>query len=267
MPVLFAAPLLSGDAGTSQTIDKIRELVDDAWKDSYVNRAAIDIIRGAGVQPYDAAGQVYAIYQWVRANVYFVNDPVSKEALRPARELLQLRAGDCDDINAILLPALLGSLGYECRLVTIAADRRDPSMFSHVYAEVDLDGEWIPIDAARPGAQFGIAPQHFWRREWWALTGSAHGNYPAESQGAPMHQTSRLQPAFGLAGYSDSQSQDPNNLIGSALAPAVGPSGARISSCASDASPLFGCGGVDTKVLLWLGLGIGALWALGRSFK
>jgi hypothetical protein len=175
--LLYATPLLGGDAGPSQTISMLRALVDDAWKDPFVNRTAIDIIRNAGVQPYDSWGQIRAIYIWVKGNFYFVNDPVMKEALRPTRELLQLMAGDCDDINANVLPALLGTIGYETRLVTIAADPNAPDTFSHVYAEVFQDGQWIPLDAARPGAMFGVEPPHFFRRAWWSLTDDSHGDY------------------------------------------------------------------------------------------
>ena len=156
----------------------LRQLVDDAWKDPFVNRSAIEIIRNAGIAPYDAWGQIRAIYNFARS-FYFVNDPVMKEALRPTRELLQLRAGDCDDINANVLPSLLGTIGYETRLVTIAADANNPEAFSHVYAEVLVDGEWYPLDAARPGAVFGMAPGSFYRRAWWSLTDDSHGDYPA----------------------------------------------------------------------------------------
>ena len=174
--LLYSAPLAGGDSGTEQTISMLRSLVDDAWKDPEVNRAAIEIIRGAGVQPYDSLGQIQAIYNFAHS-FYFVNDPVTKEALRPTRELLQLMAGDCDDINANVLPALLGTIGYETRLVTIAADPNNPDSFSHVYAEVFQDGDWIPLDAAAPGASFGVAPRHFFRREWWSLVDGSHGDY------------------------------------------------------------------------------------------
>jgi len=179
--LLYATPLLGGDAGPSQTISMLRALVDDAWKDPFVNRTAIEIVRNAGVQPFDSWGQIRAVYNWVKTNFYFVNDPVMKEALRPTRELLELLAGDCDDINANVLPALLGTIGYETRLVTIAADPNAPDTFSHVYAEVFQDGNWIPLDAARPGATFGVAPPHFFRRAWWSLTDDSHGDYSEDA--------------------------------------------------------------------------------------
>lgn len=190
--VLYSAPLAGGDDGPAQTIEMLRSLLDDAWKDPLVNRTAIEIIRSAGVQPYDSWGQIRAIYNWVRSNFYFVNDPVTKEALRPTRDLLELMAGDCDDINGNILPALLGTIGYETRLVTIAGDREYPDHYSHVYAEVLQDGKWYPLDAARPGAVLGMAPQYFFKRAWWSLTDGSHGDYPASA------------PAGAMAGYARS---------------------------------------------------------------
>jgi hypothetical protein len=171
---LYSAPLLGGDDGTAQTVSLLRSLIDDAWKDSFINRTAIDIIRNAGVAQYDEASQVRAIYNWVRGNLYFVNDPVSKEALRPTRDLLQLGAGDCDDFVNVMA-ALVGSIGIPVQLVTIAADPNFPTEFSHIYVEAYLDGAWVPLDAARPGAQYGMAPQVSYRpRRHWSLTDDSY---------------------------------------------------------------------------------------------
>jgi Transglutaminase-like superfamily len=232
---LYATPLLGGDAGPSQTISMLRVLVDDAWKDSFVNRTAIDIVRNAGVQPYDSWGQIRAIYNWVKGNFYFVNDPVMKEALRPTRELLQLMAGDCDDINANVLPALLGTIGYETRLVTIAADENAPDTFSHVYAEVFQDGQWIPLDAARPGAVFGVAPPYFFRRAWWSLTDESHGDYPADgSQAVGMSGLGNLRGLGSIStdlsaifsGAGSALRSIGGQTVQSPLGPTIGPGGA-----------------------------------------
>src|ERR1700676_1643780 len=123
--LLYSAPLALGDDGPAQTISMLRSLVDDAWKDPFVNRTAIEIIRNAGVGPFDSWGQVRAIYNYAHS-FYFVNDPITKEAVRPTRDLLELKAGDCDDINGNVLPALLGTIGFETRLVTVAADPNAP---------------------------------------------------------------------------------------------------------------------------------------------
>jgi len=250
MPPLYAAPLLSGDMGTTQTIDKIRELVDGAWRDAEVRRFAFEIVHNAGAQPYDKTAQALAIYNWVSASTYFLNDPVNKEMLMPVRELLRMYRetgaipGDCDDINATLLPALLGAIGIDTRLVTVASDGRDPSIFSHIYAEAKLGGEWIPLDAARPGAQWGLAPDIYYRRAWWALDSDAHGDY---------EESPEMQPALaGLGDYMDPRCQ-------SVVQPAIGPGGTLMVPQQQS--------GLNVKALGWLAVGVGVLLLLTGRLK
>jgi hypothetical protein len=272
--LMFAAPLLGGDAGTEQTIRMIRRLVDDAWKDPFVNRGAIEIIRNAGVPEYDSLGQVRALYDFAHS-FYFINDPVTKETLRPARELLQLRAGDCDDINAIVLPSLLGTVGFETRIVTIAADAQTPDSFSHVYCEVNLDGQWVPLDAARPGAVFGVAPPNFYRREWWSLVDASHGDYsgmaglPAiapdfgatagyQIEGVPMLNGVATLVSTGLADAGNLLRSVSGQNVQNAVQGAIGPGGS------TSVSPGVAPGSNLTTELLVLGLGLGLIWWLAQ---
>lgn len=74
-----SVPLLTGDAGTAQTIVAIREQVDAALKDPLVRQTAGWII--FRTRPYDELGEVRAIYDWVARNIRFVKDPVGKEKL------------------------------------------------------------------------------------------------------------------------------------------------------------------------------------------
>lgn len=165
---LQSEPLLSGDEGTAQTIAYIRQLVDLGKKDPIVNRTTGEILR-RGVAAYDELGEVRAIFKWVLRNIRFTKDPEGKECLRPARTTLEWGFGDCDDINAILLPSMLGTVGYRVRLVTISSHPGAPEQFSHVYCEVLLGNRWIPIDAARKGTQFGVEPARRFRKRIWSL--------------------------------------------------------------------------------------------------
>jgi hypothetical protein len=161
-------PLLEGDAGTEQTIAAIRRQVDEALRDPLVRQTAGFIV--SRVRPYDDLGEARAVYQWVLGHIRFVKDPVGKETISSARWILTHGFGDCDDINGILLPALLGAIGYRTRLVTISNNPMAPEQFSHVYAEVFVRGLWVPVDAARPGARFGAAPSRFFRKRVWSLS-------------------------------------------------------------------------------------------------
>lgn len=146
-----------------------RNLVDAGIKTPGLNETAIGILNQSNTPQYDQAAAARAVYEWVHRNIRYVEDPVNKETLRPADVILSVGAGDCDDINGILLPSLLGTIGVTSRLVTVAADPSQPDQFTHVYAEALLNGQWVPLDAARPDASYGVAPPYYFRRKDWNL--------------------------------------------------------------------------------------------------
>ncbi len=190
-------PLLSGDAGVAQTVALMRRLIDRATKDPRVNRLAIEILKNSGAPQHDPLAEAQAVYAWVHSNIRFVNDPVDtagdpKETLRPADAILEIGAGDCDDFT-ILMSSLLQNIGLATRIVTVASDPRDPSQFTHVYPEVDIDGQWVPVDAARPGAAFGLAPSRIYRRKEWSAAGAM-----AAALSGFTHAPARR---FALSGY------------------------------------------------------------------
>jgi hypothetical protein len=165
----FSMP--QGDAGVTKTMNLIHSLVDQAIKDPYINRTAITILQQMNVPQYDDAAAARAIYNWVLRNIRYVKDPVGKETVRPANVILKVGAGDCDDINGVLIPSLLGTVGIPARGVTVAAVPGSPD-FSHIYAEALINGQWTALDAARPHVTFGQAPEAFTRKAVWPLTGT-----------------------------------------------------------------------------------------------
>lgn len=162
-------PLASGDAGIEQTIGLIRRLVDQGVKTPIVNETAIMALREGNAAQFDQIAETRAVYEWVQRNIRYVADPVSKETVRPADVILGVGAGDCDDINGVLIPSLLGTIGIPTRLVTVAVDPAMPDQFTHVYAQALADGRWIAMDSARVGAAFGLEPQTVYRRQYWTL--------------------------------------------------------------------------------------------------
>jgi len=169
-PPQYRAPLLNGEQGTAQTIALMRQLVDEALADASFVRKAIDIVRS--VQAFDDVAEAEALYTWVRRNIRFTKDPVTKEKLYPPQELLKIRAGDCDDIS-MLLGAFLLAVGYPARLITVSANPENPAEFSHVYVEGEVpagSGQWIPMDAARVNSEFGVEPPTYFRKRAWSLT-------------------------------------------------------------------------------------------------
>ena len=174
-------PLPKGDDGVARTIRLIRDLMDAAVTDAQVNEAAISILRNAGVENFDRAAKLRALYEFVSwPNFLYVEDPVGpfgpKETVRTVRTLLRVRAGDCDDYT-LLLASLAGTIGIATRAVTVASDPSMPQDFSHIYPEAELTpgkGDFVPMDAARPGAQFGLPAQRYFRKRIWSLTDSSY---------------------------------------------------------------------------------------------
>lgn len=174
----------------------MRRLVDQAQADPQFVRFAVDLVRN--VPQFDEYGEVKALFAWVQANIRYTKDPVAKEKLYPPTELLKIRAGDCDDIS-MLLAALGLSLGYPTHLVTVGADPEYPNEFSHVYVEVEVpagSGQWVALDAARPGSAFGREPEMWTRKRAWSLVDGSYQD---------MRGRTRMQ---GLAGYLGYMGQD-----------------------------------------------------------
>lgn len=170
----YRAPLLTGEAGTDQTVKLMRQLVDAALADASFVRKAVDIVRS--VPAYDEFGELEALYEWAKSNIRFTKDPLTKEKLYPPQELLKIRAGDCDDIS-MLLGSFALALGYPARLITISANPDAPQEFSHVYVQAEApvgSGQWVSMDAARADSQFGVDPPVYFRKRAWSLTEDAY---------------------------------------------------------------------------------------------
>lgn len=151
-----------GPAGTLVTARLIAQLVLDGAKDFYVRQKAIQIFRMGGVRPKNRFGEVCALFDWVRRNVRYTRDIFRVELLHSARRMLELQAGDCDDMT-ILLGAMLMATGHPVRLVLAGFRPNKPHVYSHIYPEVNVRGRWLAIDATveRP---IGWAPPALWKR-------------------------------------------------------------------------------------------------------
>jgi len=135
-----------GTAGTLVTARLIGRLIGEGAKDFYVRQKAIQIFRDHGVRPKDRAGEVLALFNWVRRNIRYTRDIFRTELLHSARRMLELRAGDCDDMSILV--------GFR---------PNKPHAYSHIYPEVNVKGRWMAIDAtmSRP---IGWAPPAIWKR-------------------------------------------------------------------------------------------------------
>ena len=163
VPPPFDAPRIdrqripSGLAGTRLTAAHVGRLIREGAGDFYVRQKAIDILLANGVPPKDYIGEIDTLFRWVQRHVRYTKDPFHIEVLHTPRRMLQLRAGDCDDMT-ILLGALVKSVGHPVRIVLTGPNARRPDLFSHIYLEAQCQGDWIPLDATMPFAM-GWAPR------------------------------------------------------------------------------------------------------------
>src|ERR687891_93643 len=151
-----------GTKGTLVTARIIAQMIRGGAKDFYVRQKAIQIFRAYGVRPKDRFGEAAALFDWVRRNIRYTRDIFRVELLHSARRMLELQAGDCDDMT-ILLGAMLLSTGHPVRLVLAGFRPTRPHVYSHIYPEVNVRGRWIALDATvdRP---MGWAPPALWKR-------------------------------------------------------------------------------------------------------
>jgi hypothetical protein len=133
-------------------------------------RQAIDIVRA--VPGYDELGEAEALYNWVKRNIRFVKDPVTKEKLYPPRELLKIKAGDCDDI-AMLLGAFFWPSATRRASSRLAPTKRILRSFrtftwKRRFRLVPHNGfPWMD-------SQFGIEPPIYFRKRAWSLTDDSY---------------------------------------------------------------------------------------------
>jgi hypothetical protein len=148
-PVISLRHIPKGYAGTRKTARAMQDLIREGAKDFYVRQKAIDILLSRGARPRDYLGEIKALFDWVQQNVRYTKDPVRLEVLHSARRMLELRAGDCDDMS-ILLGAMLEAVGHPIRLVLTGPDPLRPDLFTHVYLEAYHRDRWIPLDPTMP---------------------------------------------------------------------------------------------------------------------
>jgi len=142
------------DQAVHYTIRQMQALVKGKGgvQSPWVREAALEAVRGTE----RGQAEVDSVYNWVKDNIEFRGE--YEETLQAPEATLRLRAGDCDD-HAMLLAALLQSLGYKTRFRTVAP-RSDPEFFSHVFVEVEdkREGGWISLDSTNPRAFPGWEP-------------------------------------------------------------------------------------------------------------
>ena len=159
---IFMVKVPRGARGTLESAKLIAQLIAGGAKDFWVRQKAIDIFRRHRVPAKDRIGEIRALFEWVRRNIRYTRDIFQVETLHTPRRMLELRAGDCDDMT-ILLGAMLKSTGHPVRLCLVGFRPDLPHVYSHIYPEVLCKTRWIALDATMRHPM-GWAPPALWKK-------------------------------------------------------------------------------------------------------
>lgn len=149
----------SSDVSTRDTIDRMRGLVYEAIRHPTIVEL-VGALRDS--LPARAAEMDYVrkVFHWVKGNVSFIEDEtllgtrlgysdVNQELLIAPWVLVTMPSpqGDCDDFST-LIATLCKAVDIPICFVTIAADKDDPSRWSHVYTKAIVDGRPFVLDGS-----------------------------------------------------------------------------------------------------------------------
>ena len=141
-----------GVQGTKQVLSTMRRLVNDGKKSVPVRLMAANIVKR--LPPKDWINEARLIQRWVRDNIRYTKDIYGVETLHSAEKVLELEYGDCDD-KSILVSAMLESIGHPTRFKAVGFSR---NALSHVYPQVKIKGQWIPVETTETGWELGREP-------------------------------------------------------------------------------------------------------------
>lgn len=142
------------------------------------------------------------VFNYVKGRIQFVEDdvqlanvfeqPQSKEFLITPPTLLTMPVpmGDCDDFSMLVCSMLIAK-GVGCDFVTIAANRDNPTEFSHVYCMARTrDGRSIPVDASHGKnvgwEKLGVSRKQIWPVFNWGIGKGGMGMVMGKVTGPPI---------------------------------------------------------------------------------
>jgi hypothetical protein len=184
------------DKVTQQTIRTMARYVRESLKDPLVLSAASQAQRrfGSGsTAPGDARSRrmldVWGVFWFIKHLVKFQSDDGKalqypqlaqdsgdwlQDLLVSPSVLLRMQQPkeDCDGFT-MLAAAMLAALDIPAYIVTVAADPKEPSRWSHVFAAAVIDGKTIPLDTSHGLYPGWMVPQeHIYRIQAWDLDGA-----------------------------------------------------------------------------------------------
>lgn len=117
-----------------------------------VRQLALECVRGALQKDY--AEEARRCLEFVREEIRYVRDIDNVETLHTCDAILDLAQGDCDD-KAILLAAMLSSLGHPVRFVVLGYGS---GQWVHVWVQDLIYGKWVDLEPTEPIAYGNRVP-------------------------------------------------------------------------------------------------------------
>ena len=117
----------------------------------------------------DDEGQIAAVYNWVKQNIRYIEDPVALDLYPTALVTDSLGGGDCDD-HVIFICSALAVIGFTTGCRVIRTDQGDWHIYALVWMTkaqprraVAIDTTWPPSKG--PGHEFP-AERCRYRKSW-----------------------------------------------------------------------------------------------------
>jgi transglutaminase-like putative cysteine protease len=139
-PAQVLASLPEGPDGIRETLKLMRDLVRAQKSAPSIRDKAVNVTFYIPRNAWIAKAR--SLWSWVKANIKYIPDIRNVETIHWPTQVLSQGFGDCDD-QAALLAAMLESIGMPTRFVAVGFT---PGSFSHVYSEVYIGNDWIPLE-------------------------------------------------------------------------------------------------------------------------
>jgi transglutaminase-like putative cysteine protease len=141
-----------------ETDDSVRDYVQESEYidiNEEIQDQALDIVQGED----DLYVAVFKLAQWTENNIEYDLNTVTSNAVQKSSWVLENEEGVCDELTNLFL-SFCRSLGIPARFVSGMAYTNLLGDFgAHGWAEVYIDGHWIPVDVTY--GQFGwVDPSH-----------------------------------------------------------------------------------------------------------
>jgi hypothetical protein len=176
---------------TAQTVRYMGRLVQHSLSDPVVFQSTDEALRVLAIAGSPSA----AIWHWVKRSIKFVHHQEllrkwlgkgdSLQLLISPEALLKMESpkGDCA-VFTTLIAAMLQTAGIQWEIVTVACDRSQPGIFSHVFPRAVLpDGRRLTLDASHgkyPGWEVPKA------HRWPFAVGGSSGTQVWNQEGEPI---------------------------------------------------------------------------------